>query len=134
MKQYILETSNGFAAFDFRADEWRTVDSSDDADALYCIEAESLEGAVSKFGELVGGIRYHRTGSCEFQDMNLNPFFVLPLPEMKMEDRRFRVVGERKDKRIVVHCSGPLTHKEGCTVLSKITKYPWRIDRLDQIN
>jgi hypothetical protein len=28
----------------------------------------------------------------------------------------------------------PVTHKEGCTILGKLTKYPWRREQLEEVN
>jgi hypothetical protein len=42
-------------------------------------------------------------------------------------NKRYRVVWVRDDKRTSgVMAAGPFTHKEATTVVSKITKYPWR--------
>ena len=48
--------------------------------------------------------------------------------------RFYRVIWVRDDKKTTgVHCLGPLTHKEACSVLSKLTSYPWRRDLLEEI-
>lgn len=32
-----------------------------------------------------------------------------------------------------IFCHGPLTHSEACIIFSKITKYPWRKEMLEEI-
>jgi hypothetical protein len=43
------------------------------------------------------------------------------------------VVINRKTGQKVQMTGEPVTHAEGCTILSKLTKYPWRIETLEQL-
>lgn len=53
---------------------------------------------------------------------------------MPSEARLYRVLWARDDKGTSgSHCSGYFTHKEGCAILSKITKYAWRRDFLEEV-
>ena len=50
-----------------------------------------------------------------------------------MKDKLYNVVViNNKTKMKVVMNGQPMTHKEACTVLSKITKYPWRTEKLER--
>jgi hypothetical protein len=49
--------------------------------------------------------------------------------------RTYRVIWVRDDKHTRgVMAPGPFTHAEAVTVLSKITKYPWRRVLLEEIH
>lgn len=43
------------------------------------------------------------------------------------------VVNNKTNNKTIMN-SSPLTHAEACTVLSKITRYPWRTEKLEKIN
>ena len=43
------------------------------------------------------------------------------------------VVINRKTGQKVVMTSEPVTHDEGCVLLSKLTKYPWRFETLEEV-
>ena len=43
------------------------------------------------------------------------------------------VVINRKTGLKVVMTSEPVTHVEGCVLLSKLTKYPWRLEMLEEV-
>ncbi len=48
--------------------------------------------------------------------------------------RRYRVIWVRDDRRTRgVLAPGPFTHAEAVTVLSKVTKYPWRRVMVEEI-
>ncbi|NBR49628.1 hypothetical protein EBU02_12460 [bacterium] len=84
MKTYILDTPQGYATHRFTPETWDTTQSLDDS-ALYTFEADSLEAAIETIGESLGGIRYRRAGSPNFQDKNLNTFTVLDLAEERTQ-------------------------------------------------
>lgn len=42
------------------------------------------------------------------------------------------IVNRNTGKRVQM-TKEPVTHSEGCTILSKLTKYDWRIETLEQI-
>lgn len=66
----------------------------------------------------VGGVSYHP----------------VPVHSIPSEARLYRVLWARDDKGTSgLHCSGYFTHKEACAILSKITKYPWRRDFLEEV-
>jgi hypothetical protein len=49
-------------------------------------------------------------------------------------NRRYRVVWVRDDKGTRgVHCHGPFTHEEACTILRKLAPQPWRRDMVEEI-
>lgn len=43
------------------------------------------------------------------------------------------VVVNIKTGRKVVMTSSPVTHDEACTMLSKMTKYPWRKETVEEV-
>lgn len=48
--------------------------------------------------------------------------------------RTYRVIWKRDDNGTRgVHCPGPFTHDEACTVLRKLSPQPWRRDLLEEI-
>lgn len=50
------------------------------------------------------------------------------------DTRRYRVIWVRDDRGTRgVLAPGPFTHQEACTVLGKVTKYPWRRELLEEI-
>lgn len=42
------------------------------------------------------------------------------------------VINEKTNNKVYMTVT-PVTHKEGCTILSKITDYPWRRKQLEEI-
>lgn len=44
------------------------------------------------------------------------------------------VVINRKTGNKVVMTSSPVTHDEGCVILSKLTRYSWRIETLEEVS
>ncbi len=48
-------------------------------------------------------------------------------------ERLYHVVVIRNDNGEKVYMtSTPVTHAEGCTILSKMTRYPWRREQLEE--
>lgn len=43
-------------------------------------------------------------------------------------------VKNKKTGRKVQMTSSPVTHHEGCVLLSKLTKYPWRQEMLEEVS
>ena len=43
------------------------------------------------------------------------------------------VVVNRRTGQKVVMTPEPVTHDEGCVILSKLTKYPWRLEMLEEV-
>ena len=43
------------------------------------------------------------------------------------------VVNNKTGVKVIMNDS-PLTHSEGCTMLAKLTKYTWRIEKLEEIS
>lgn len=41
------------------------------------------------------------------------------------------VINEKTGKKVYM-TSSPVTHSEGCTILSKLTKYEWRRNQLEE--
>lgn len=53
---------------------------------------------------------------------------------MKERVRMYRVVWIRDDNKTRgVLFPGPLTHREACVALGKVTPHPWRRDMLEEI-
>lgn len=51
-----------------------------------------------------------------------------------MDNRLFHViVVNDKTGRKVYMTATPVNHNEGCAILSKLTKYPWRREMLEQV-
>jgi hypothetical protein len=51
-----------------------------------------------------------------------------------MTERMYDVViVNEKTGTVTVMTSSPVTHKEGCTILSKMTKYPFRRNQLREL-
>lgn len=51
---------------------------------------------------------------------------------IKQNTQLFHVVVKNiKTGKKVYMTTSPVTHKEGCTILSKLTKYPWRYEMLE---
>lgn len=49
-------------------------------------------------------------------------------------NRKYNVIWKRDDKGTQGrHNLAPMTHREACVFLSKLTKYPWRRDLLQEI-
>lgn len=49
--------------------------------------------------------------------------------------RLYHVVAvNNKTRNKVYMTSSPVTHKQGCTILSKMTKYPWRREQLEEVS
>lgn len=84
--KYILETSKGYAKYDFTNDDWRTTESLADESDLLIIEAADLEAAIAQAGELVGGIRYRRHESATLQNEQLHSFTVLVLDSARAQE------------------------------------------------
>jgi hypothetical protein len=42
------------------------------------------------------------------------------------------VINEKTGQKVVM-TAYPCTHKEGCTILSKLTDYPWRRKQLEEV-
>ena len=42
------------------------------------------------------------------------------------------VINERTGRKVYMTAT-PVTHKEGCTILSKLTRYPWRREQLEEM-
>ena len=52
---------------------------------------------------------------------------------IKMNTRMYHVIIiNTKTGKKVYMTQEPVTHKEGCTILSKLTKYPWRHEMLEE--
>lgn len=51
-----------------------------------------------------------------------------------MDNKRYHVVviNEKTGKKVYM-TSSPVPHKEGCTILTKLTKYPWRREQLEEV-
>ena len=51
-----------------------------------------------------------------------------------LEDKLYHVIVivNKTGKRIQMTAT-PVTHKEGCTLLSKLTKYSWRTEMLEEV-
>lgn len=48
--------------------------------------------------------------------------------------RTYRVIWSRPDKGTHgTHFPGPVTHAQACRCLAALTRYPWRIDALEEI-
>lgn len=51
-----------------------------------------------------------------------------------MSERLYHVVAVvSKTGEKIYMTSSPVTHAEGCTLLSKLTKYPWRREMLEEV-
>ena len=56
-----------------------------------------------------------------------------------MQDKKYRIIALITRKDLIGYgakitlCEGPFSHNEACTVLSKITKYNWREEQLEEI-
>ncbi|AFC21232.1 hypothetical protein GAP31_051 [Cronobacter phage vB_CsaM_GAP31] len=42
------------------------------------------------------------------------------------------VINKKTGKKVVMNRS-PLSHGEACAMLSKITRYPWRVEKIESI-
>lgn len=50
--------------------------------------------------------------------------------------KKYNVIAVRIDngeKTYISNTNEPMTHKEACTFLSKVTKYPWRREELEPV-
>ena len=56
------------------------------------------------------------------------------LIEGRMVDRKYHVVviNERTGHKTYMTAT-PVTHSQGCTLLSKLTKYDWRRNQLEEV-
>lgn len=52
---------------------------------------------------------------------------------MMKKRRWYRVVAKTKRGRRISVAHGPLTHREAVSVLSKLTRHPWRQEMLEEI-
>ncbi len=51
-----------------------------------------------------------------------------------VNDKLYHVVVIRNNNGKKVYMTDtPVTHKEGCTLLSKLTKYSWRTEKLEEV-